>query len=70
MSRGRGGAQRKEGHSLNLYISMDAYRLLESHCDRMGQTKTAAIERAIRSYCYPEKSLSEEMAGECLEDSE
>lgn len=45
------GRTRKDGHYINVNISGDAFEMLEKHCLDSGQTKTMAIERAIRA-CY------------------
>lgn len=45
------GRKAKNGRYVNVNISMDAFELLEDHCRKSGQTKTTAIERAIRA-CY------------------
>lgn len=49
------GRPLKKGRYVNVNIDMDAYDLLEKHCIESGQTKTIAIERAIR-ICYGDKS--------------
>jgi hypothetical protein len=49
------GRPLKKGRYVNVNIDMDAYDLLEKHCVESGQTKTIAIERAIR-ICYGDKS--------------
>lgn len=45
------GRKAKNGRYVNVNISMDAFAALEEHCRKSGQTKTTAIERAIRA-CY------------------
>ena len=37
--------------SINARIGADLVRLLEEHCERTGQSKTVAVERAILAYC-------------------
>lgn len=41
----------KNGRYINVNINMDVFDILEQHCVESGQTKTMAIERAIRA-CY------------------
>lgn len=45
------GRPRKNGRSLNVILSPDVFAKLCDHCDTVGQTKTAAVERAITMYC-------------------
>lgn len=45
------GRRAKDGRYVNANISIDAFEMLERHCAESGQTKTVAIERAIRA-CY------------------
>lgn len=49
------GRPLKKGRYVNVNIDMDVYDLLEKHCIESGQTKTVAIERAIRA-CYGDKT--------------
>lgn len=46
----------KNGRHININIEQDVFDILESHCEVSGQTKTAAIERAIRA-CYGSKRV-------------
>ena len=41
----------KNGRYINVNIDMDVFDILEKHCIESGQTKTMAIERALRT-CY------------------
>lgn len=50
--------QLKNGHYININVDMDVYRILEEHCMISGQTKTIAIERAIRACYGPDKSVN------------
>lgn len=45
------GRKAKKGRYVNVNISLDAFAALEEHCRKSGQTKTTAIERAIKA-CY------------------
>lgn len=54
------GRPRKNGRILNINLSADVYDILEEHCERAGQTKTLAVERAIRLYCQSEKAKSKD----------
>lgn len=49
----------KNGHYINVNIDMDAFESLEKHCRTSGQTKTVAIERAIRACYGPNKVTTE-----------
>lgn len=49
------GRPLKQGRYINVNIDINAYDLLEKHCIESGQTKTVAIERAIRA-CYGSKN--------------
>ena len=39
--------EKKDGRHINLYIERE---IIEKYCERMGQTKTVAIERALKQY--------------------
>ena len=39
--------EKKDGRHINLYIEREIIESLEKYCERMGQTKTVAIERAL-----------------------
>ena len=41
---------KKNGTYLNVCIEADIYERLEELCEDAGQTKTAAVERALRRY--------------------
>ena len=45
------GRPLKNGRYINANIDADVYEILEKHCLKSGQTKTVAIERAIKQ-CY------------------
>ena len=45
--KGRPKGKLKNGHNVSCYIRHDIYDMLIEHCQRTGQTKTVAIERAI-----------------------
>ncbi len=64
------GRRAKDGRYVNANISMDAFEMLERHCLESGQTKTVAIERAIRA-CYAPRNddiSEEEPRGDGKED--
>ena len=42
--------EKKDGRHINLYIEREIIESLEKYCERMGQTKTVAIERALKQY--------------------
>lgn len=42
---------KKEGRFLNIKMNVSDYEVLSEYCAITGQTKTIAIERAVRSYC-------------------
>jgi predicted DNA-binding protein len=42
--------QRKESRVLNIRLDMSISDRLEQFCDDSGQTKTAAVERALAAY--------------------
>ena len=41
--------------SINARIGPELVKLLEEHCERTGQSKTVAVERAILAYCSGER---------------
>lgn len=43
--------QKKDSVSVNACIGTDLFLMLEALCEATGQSKTVAVERAIRSYC-------------------
>lgn len=43
-------ATKKDGRHINLYIEREIIEKLEQYCEEVGQTKTVAIERAIKQY--------------------
>ena len=45
--------KRKDGVSVNARIGAALFAELERLCDETGQSKTVAVERAIRAYCAP-----------------
>lgn len=44
------GRPKKNGIYLNVCIDKNIYEQLEALCEEAGQTKTVAVERAIRAY--------------------
>lgn len=61
--------QKKDGQGINCYLERSVYNMLEEHCQRTGQSKTVAIERAIAMYVTAEKEkerLAEEAAGKTV----
>jgi len=42
--------EKKDGRHINLYIEREIIEKLEQYCEEVGQTKTVAIERAIKQY--------------------
>ena len=46
-TKGRPRGKLKEGTTISCYIRSDIYEKLIEHCEKTGQTKTVAIERAI-----------------------
>lgn len=42
---------------MNCYLDRNVYERLEQHCRRSGQTKTAAIERAIEEFTFTDEEL-------------
>lgn len=58
-------ANRTKTKLLNMYLTDEADALLRHVCEVMGQTKTMAIERAIRLYAEKFGEVeSDEQAGE------
>lgn len=48
-------AKAEEGRKgINCYLEQDVYDMLEDHCERTGQSKTVAIERAVKMYVEAE----------------
>lgn len=45
------GPKQKDSVSVNACIGSDLFRELEELCAVTGQSKTVAVERAIRAYC-------------------
>ena len=41
---------KKNGTYLNVCIETSIYKRLEKLCDEAGQTKTVAVERALKAY--------------------
>lgn len=41
---------KKDGTYLNVCIETSIYKRLEEICEEAGQTKTVAVERALKSY--------------------
>lgn len=42
--------QKKNGTYLNVCIDSEIYEQLSQFCDKAGQTKTVAVERALHDY--------------------
>lgn len=42
---------KKNGNFLNIKMASSDYEILTEYCKITGQTKTVAIERAVRAYC-------------------
>ena len=42
--------EKKDGRHINLYIEREIIESLEKYCEKVGQTKTVAIERALKQY--------------------
>ncbi|MCI9590644.1 MAG: ribbon-helix-helix protein, CopG family [Lachnospiraceae bacterium] len=42
--------EKKDGRHINLYIEREIIESLEQYCEKVGQTKTVAIERALKQY--------------------
>jgi len=49
--------QKKENQPLSLRMEINTYNRLVAYCERAGQSKTVAIERAVNKYIdeYEEK---------------
>ena len=52
----------KDSVSVNACIGEELFRMLEETCAMTGQSKTVAVERAIREYCA--KPRREDTKGE------
>lgn len=57
------GRPLKNGRYINANIAADVYEILEKHCQKSGQTKTVAIERAIKQ-CYGNNDTKSEGGSE------
>lgn len=42
--------EKKDGKFVNIYMDVKVCRALSEFCEKYGQTKTTAIERAIMKY--------------------
>ena len=42
--------EKKDGKHINLYIEKEILEQLEKYCEKVGQTKTMAIERILKQY--------------------
>ena len=51
--------QKKDNHSITIRIATDIFNRLNQFCEDSGQSKTAAVERALTMYMndYDEKQL-------------
>ena len=45
------GKGKKDSVSVNACIGKDLFRMLEELCELTGQSKTVAVERAVKAYC-------------------
>lgn len=52
------GKQKKDGKSLNCVIERSIFEQLEAYCDKVGQSKTTAVERILKQFLddYAEKN--------------
>lgn len=51
--------KRKDSVSLNARIGTELFDMLDGFCQRTGQPKTVAVERALRAYCDGSASLED-----------
>ena len=42
--------EKKDGKHINLYIEKEILEKRERYCEKVGQTKTMAIERILKQY--------------------
>lgn len=56
---------KKDGRYLNLYLDRTLHDEFEQFCERIGQTKTVAAERAFRMYMDVMKQNPEKIMKEC-----
>ena len=42
--------EKKNGKHINMYIEREILEQLDIYCEAVGQTKTTAIERILKSY--------------------
>lgn len=59
-----GEERRKDGVSVNACIGQELFSALEQLCAVMGQSKTVAVERAIRAHCSAAVPVDREEAQE------
>lgn len=55
---------KKDGRYLNLYLDRALHDEFEQFCERLGQTKTVAAERALRMYMDAMKQNPEQIMRE------
>lgn len=53
------GKNKKDSISVNACIGKDLFQMLEALCEVTGQSKTVAVERAIRAYCREQDAARE-----------
>lgn len=58
------GRMKKEAHPFSIKMDSEIYRRLEEYCEKSGQSKTCAIERAVTMYIddYDDKMNRIDMA--------
>lgn len=49
--------EKKDGRHINLYIEREIIEMLEQYCKEVRQTKTVAIERALKQYLLEYKKI-------------
>ena len=58
---------KKDSHPFSIRMEQETYERLEEYCDKSGQSKTVAIERAVNFFIddYDEKmKIIEKVSGE------
>lgn len=50
---------KKDGVYLNMKIKSEIYKRLEEYCEKVGQTKTTAVERILWQF-FEERGKNEE----------
>lgn len=54
--------KKKESVPISLRMDSAVFEMLEKHCSMSGQSKTSAIEHALRKYIKEYKQFMEESA--------